>query len=58
MFDERRETESKRAHRRLVDRLYRFDDIHPGLDQFTSESEQRFAGGSEGHSYSYGQVQG
>jgi hypothetical protein len=50
MFDERRETESKRAHRRMVDRLYRFDDIYPGLEQFAGESEQRFAGGSESHS--------
>ena len=33
-----------------MDRLYRFDDIHPGLEQFTGESEQRFAGGSEVHS--------
>ena len=50
MFNERREAESKRAHRRLVDGLHRFDDIYPGLEQFTGESEEGLAGGSAAYS--------
>jgi hypothetical protein len=50
MFNERRETESKRAHRRLVDGLHRLDDIYTGLEQFTGESEEGFAGGCEAYS--------
>jgi hypothetical protein len=50
VFNEWGETESKRAQRRLVDRLHRFDDIYPGLEQFAREAEQGFARGSEVHS--------